>query len=135
MKKQWQLATMLFILIASLALSSFPLAQAAHAKGTVRKIALQGSARYPNAKGAAKYKVDSAEREFQVEVENIKSLAGKRLYVYVNGVRVGSFLVSSLGIGRINRNTTRGRAVPTITAGSRVQVKTGTGILVVSGKF
>lgn len=135
MKKQWQLAVMVFVLLASLVMSSFPLAQTAQAKGTETRIALKGSAAFPNAKGAAKYKVDGAEREFQVEVENIKSLAGKRLYVYVNGVKVGSFLVTSLGTGRMNRNTIRGQVVPFITAGSKVRVRTGTGALVVYGQF
>lgn len=135
MKKQWQLAIMAFVLLASLVMSSFPLAQVAEAKGTVRQIALKGSAQFPNAKGAAKYKVDGAEREFQVEVENIKSLAGKRLYVYVNGVRAGSFLVTSLGTGRMNRNTIRGQAVPMIVTGSKVRIKTGSGALVAYGQF
>ena len=135
MKKQWQLAMVVFVLLASLAMSAFPMAQTAYAKGTETIIALKGSAAFPNAKGSAKYKVDGTEREFQVEVENIRSLAGKRLYVFANGVRVGSFLVTSLGTGRLNRNTIRGQAVPMIRAGSKVAIRTGTGVLVVSGQF
>ena len=135
MKKQLKLAVTAFVVVASLVLSAFPLAQVALAQGTVSKIALKGSTRFPNAIGTAKYKVDGTEREFQVEVEHIKPLAGKRLYVYVNGVRAGSFLVSSLGTGRMNRNTIRGQAVPMIVTGSMVTVRTGTGVLVASGQF
>jgi len=135
MKKQWQLAVMVFVLLGSLVMSSFPLAQTAEAKGIVTKIALRGSALFPAAFGTAKYKVDGAEREFQVEVENITSLAGQRLYVVVNGARVGSFVVTSLGTGRLIRNTTRGQNVPFITAGSTVRVKTGAGAVVVRGTF
>ena len=135
MKKQWQLAVMVFVLLGSLVMSSFPLAQTAEAKGIVTRIALRGSAQFPQAVGTAKYKVDGAEREFQVEVENIKSLAGKRLYVFVDGARVGSFVVTSLGTGRLIRNTTRGQNVPFITAGSTVRVKTGAGAVVVRGTF
>ena len=135
MKKKMQLAIMFFVLMGSIVMSSFPLAPAAEAKGTVVQIALHGSAQFPNAKGTAKYKVDGTEREFQVEVENIKKLAGRRLYVFVDGAKVGSFVVTSLGTGRMNRNTTRGQAVPFIISGSLVTVKTGGGALVVSGQF
>jgi hypothetical protein len=135
MKKQWQLVTMLFVFLASLVMTSFPLATVAEAKGTVVRIALKGSAQFPSVKGAAKYKVDGAQREFQVEVENIKSLAGQRLRVLVNGTKVGTFVVNSLGAGRLNLNTTRGNTVPVIVTGSRIQIKTGTGALVASGRF
>ena len=99
MKKQWQFVMMAFVLLASLVTSSFPLAQVALAQGTVRQIALKGSAAFPNAKGVAKYAVDGAEREFEIEIQGLRALAGTRLYVYVNGVRAGSFLVNSLGAG------------------------------------
>jgi len=135
MKKQFQLAVTAFVVMASLVLSSFPFAQVALAQGTVIKIALKGSARFPNAIGASKYTVDGTEREFEVEVQHIKSLAGRRLYVYVDGVKAGSFLVSSLGTGHMSRNTIRGQVVPMIVTGSKVTVRTGTGVLVASGQF
>lgn len=109
--------------------------QAAFAKGTRTRITLTASADFPAAKGKATYKVDGSEREFQVEVENIKSLAGKAVKVYVNGVLVGSATVNALGQARLNRNTESGQTVPSIKAGDQVQVKTGAGKLIVSGKF
>ena len=135
MKKQWQVVMMAFVLLASLVTSSFPLAQVALAKGTVRQIALKGSAAFPNAKGVAKYTVDGAEREFEVEIQGLRSLAGTRLYVYVNGVRAGSFLVNSLGAGHMVRNTLKGQAVPMIVTGSKVTIRRGSGALVASARF
>jgi len=134
MKNQWKRIVMLSVFVASLVLSAFPMTQVVQAKGIVTKITLIGSAQYPNAKGAAKYKVDAAEREFQVEVQNVKSLAGKTLNVFVNGKKVGSFVVNGLGVGRLNLNTVRGDNVPMIQPGATVRVKFGTK-LVVSGKF
>ncbi len=103
--------------------------------GTRTRVALAASANYPAAKGKAAYKVNGAEREFQVEVENVAALKGKTLRVTVNGVRAGTMTVSALGAARLNLNTTTGAAVPNITGGSKVQVKNGAGVLVVSGSF
>ena len=133
MKNQWKRIVMLSIFIASLILSAFPLTQVVQAKGIVTRITLTGSARYPATKGTAKYKVDG-EREFQVEMENVRSLAGKTLNVFVNGKKVGSFVVNTLGAGRLNLNTIRGDIVPMIRSGSIVRIKFGT-ILVMQGTF
>ena len=133
MKNQLKLIAMLSIIIASLFFSAFPFTQVALAKGTVTTIKLIGSAPYLSAKSTAKYKVDT-QREFQVEVENVKALAGKTLSVSVNGIKVGSFVVNNLGIGRLNLNTSRGNNVPRIQTGAIVRVKFGN-IVVVSGKF
>jgi hypothetical protein len=135
MKKQWFLVTMLSVFVASLVFTSLALAPAAQAKSTDIRISLKGSAQFPNAKGTAKYRDRGGEREFQVEVENVKVLAGKTLNVFVNGTKVGSLKVSTLGAGSLNLNSTRGNNVPAIRAGSKVQVKTSAGVLVVSGQF
>ena len=131
MKTRLKLIVMLSMFIASLMLSAFALTETAQAKGTETRITLVGSARFPHAKGTAKYTAGT-EREFQVEVENVKSLAGKRLSVYVNTTKVGSFVVSSLGTGRL---VLRGPAAPRIQPGAIIRVKTPAGFLVVSGKF
>lgn len=133
MKKNWKLIVMLSIFVASLMLSAFPLAQVAQAKGTATRISLTASARYPSAKATAKYSV-SSEREFQVEIENVKVLAGKTLSVYANGVKVGNFVVNSLGAGRLYRSTARGQFVPFIRVGSPVVIRFGL-ITVASGRF
>ncbi|HQF70973.1 MAG TPA: hypothetical protein PLH39_06805 [Promineifilum sp.] len=133
--KGWAKVTILAALLAALLLGTFMFAPAAHAKGgDATRIALKGSAQYPNVKGTAKYKAAGGEREFQVELENARALKGKTLDVYANGMRVGSFKVSALGAGRLSRNTDLGQAVPQISAGSKVQIKWGS-ILVAQGSF
>ena len=133
MKTNWKLIAVLSMFVASLMLSAFPLAQVAEAKGTAVKITLTAGARYPQAKGTAKYGVSSG-REFQVEVENVKVLAGKTLSVYANGNKVGSFVVNSLGAGRLNLSTSRGQIVPFIKTGSPVVIRFGL-LVVAAGRF
>lgn len=134
--KKWWKVTILGIFVLSLFMATFMQAPAAHAKGgDAIRISLKSSAQYPNAKGTAKYKNAGGEREFQVELENVKSLAGKPVDVFVNGVKVGSATVNTLGAARFSRNTDLGQAVPAITSGSRIQVKTRGGVLIVSGSF
>ncbi len=132
MKKQWFMIALLVAFVASLALTSLaPVAQAAN---DIR-ISLKGSAQFPNAKGTAKYKDRGGEQEFQVEVENVKKLAGKKLSVFVDGNKVGTMRINQFGAGRLELNSDRGDNVPAISGGSKVQVKTGAGVLVVSGSF
>ena len=134
--KGWMKVTVVAAFLAALLLGTFMLAPAAHAKGgSGTRIALRGSAPYANANGTAKYKAEGGEREFQVELEDARSLAGKTLSVYVNGAKVGSFRVNNLGNGRLSRNTDLGQSVPMIAAGAQVQIKTAAGALVVSGSF
>jgi hypothetical protein len=135
MKKQWFMVAMLVAFVASLALTSLALAPVAQANNADIRIALKGSAQFPNAKGTAKYRDRGGEQEFQVEVENVKKLAGKRLGVFVNGNNVGTMRINQFGAGRLELNSDRGDNVPAISAGSKVQVKTGAGVLVVSGQF
>jgi hypothetical protein len=135
MNKKLQIGVMFFVLAAVLAVAAFPMAPVAYAKGTVVASALKASASFPNATGKVKYTVDGAEREFEVEIQHIKSLAGKRLFVYVNGSLAGSFIVNSLGAGHMTRSTLKGQTVPFIVAGSKVMIRTGSGKLVASTQF
>ncbi len=103
--------------------------------GTRTQIALHPSAVFPNASGKAVSTVNGTERELQIEVENIQALAGKHVNVFVNGVRLASPVVGSLGVARVNRDTAKGQFVPSIHAGSTVRVRTLAGALIVSGTF
>lgn len=96
---------------------------------------LRPAAAYRAADGKAKYKDRGGEREFEVEVEDVRSLRGKTLSVFVNGLRVGGARVNSLGEGRLELNSDVGQRVPAVRGGTRVQVKTPAGTLVVSGAF
>jgi hypothetical protein len=103
--------------------------------GTTTKITLHPSSSFPAASGKAVSKVKGSERELQVEVEHIKSLAGKHVRVFVNGSLFASPLVSSLGAASVDRSTENGQSVPRIHAGSTVRVRTTGGTLIVSGTF
>jgi predicted PilT family ATPase len=128
--------TIISTLIACLAVAA-SLAPAASASGggTVRSIALKGSASFPNATGSAKYKVDGSKRELEIEVQHIKVLAGKHVNVFVNGNKLASPTVSSLGAIDVQRSTERGQSVPTIRSGSTVRVRTLGGTLIAGGSF
>ena len=127
------------LIAALIALVAFAavLAPAAMAQGggTTRSISLHGSVSFPHATGKAVSKVNGTERELQIEVEHIKVLAGKHVNVFVNGNKLASPTVSSLGIARVNRNTEKGQSVPTIRTGSTVRVRTLGGTLIASGTF
>jgi hypothetical protein len=104
--------------------------------GTVDwQIALKGSARYATASGSAQYQSQPGQRELQVEVDHVRSLAGKRVVFSVAGVTLGGATVSTLGQADITRNTELGQKVPSIAHGSVVSVRTSGGTLIVSGRF
>ena len=90
---------------------------------------------YPTTTGSAQYQSQPGQRELQIEVDHLRTLAGKYVVFYANGVKLGSAKVSSTGIGQIDRNTELGQSVPTILHGSTVAAKTGTGTLIANGKF
>jgi predicted PilT family ATPase len=127
------------LIAALIALVAFAavLAPAAMAKGggTTRTIALHPSVSFPNASGKAVSKVNGSERELEIQVEHIKALAGKHVNVFVNGNKLASPTVNSLGNVNVNRNTERGQFVPTIRTGSTVRVRTLGGTLIASGTF
>jgi hypothetical protein len=112
-----------------------PAAMAQHGNATVRTISLKGSVSFPNATGSAKSKVSSEEREFEVEVQHIKPLAGKRVDIFVNGVKFASPRVSSLGAFNVDHSTQRGQNVPRVHDGTTVRVRTLGGTLIAGGHF
>ena len=130
MKKQWMLVV---AVVAALSLLGVTPAAWASDRDTI--IRLDGSRAYPSANGKAKYANEGGEKEFEVEVEDARSLAGQTLAVIVDGRRVGSLKLNRIGDGELNLNSDEGDQVPTIVSGSRVRVRTSDGTLVVSGRF
>jgi hypothetical protein len=105
--------------------------------GEVR-IHLSSSRAFASAKGYAKFKDRGGEREFEVELEHLKQLSNQRLGVCLNGSRVGSFKINSLGRGELNLNSDSGEKVPSIGSNTKVQVHTNNSCnttLVASGRF
>ena len=112
-----------------------PMAAARDGGGVTRTAALHGSVSFPAATGQATSKTSAEERELEVEVQHVRALAGKRVNVFVNGIKWASPRVSSLGAFNVQRSTARGQRVPRITSGSPVRVRTLGGTLIASGRF
>lgn len=85
--------------------------------------------------GSSQYQSQPGQRELQVEIEHLRSLAGQSLLAQVNGVTVGSMKVSGKGIAQLTRNTERGQTTPMVAHGSSVTVTTMAGIVLASGHF
>lgn len=100
------------------------------------QIAVKAAPSFATATGSAQYQSQTGQREFQVELNHLKSLAGRSVLVRANGANVGWAKVSSTGVAQLTRNTELGQKVPQITHGSTVSVLTGAaGALVASGTF
>jgi hypothetical protein len=96
------------------------------------QIAVHAGPSFPKATGSAQYQSQPGQREFQVELNHLKSLAGSSVLVRANGATVGRTKVSSMGIVQFTRNTELGQSVPQIAHGSTVAVVTGAAHTVVA---
>ena len=96
---------------------------------------MRGAAGYGKANGSAQYQSQPGQRELQVEVQRVRSLAGKTVVFSAAGMTLGKAKVSARGQADITRNTDRGQKVPSIAHGSSVTVRTTGGKLIVSGRF
>lgn len=99
------------------------------------QIPLRAGAAFPRANGSAQYQSQPGQRDLQVEVQHIRSLAGRTVVFSAAGMTLGSARVSSLGQADISRNTEVRQNVPSIAHGSSVTVKTTGGQLIASGRF
>lgn len=86
---------------------------------------LHAGTAYASASGYSEYDQEGGFRELQVLVTNVGGLAGHQVTVSVNGHVVGTMTVSSVGRAFGEWDTEHGQSVPTVTVGSKVQVKTG----------
>lgn len=122
-------------ILALAALSAGAIAFSDALAAATREIALRPSNAYPAAIGTAHYQQQPGQREIEIEVEHIRSLAGRRVLIFVNGARVGIARVSGRGIADFDRNTERGQRVPKVMRGTPVQVRRSGGPIVVAGTF
>ncbi len=99
------------------------------------QIHLNGSTAHYRANGSAQYQSQPGQRESQVEVQHVRSMAGRTVVFSAAGVRLGSARISPRGQADITRNTELGQKVPAIAHGSNVTVRTAGGTLIVSGRF
>ena len=96
------------------------------------RIVLKPAKAFPAAKGSATFKAKAGERELEAQVEHIRRLAGRTVTFYVGGKRLGSAKVGALGAAHIER---RNGAMPSVRAGTVVNVKTAGGVLIARGSF
>ena len=99
------------------------------------RINLVSAPEFPSAKGTAKYRDRSGEREFQVEVQVSRRLAGSVFTVTVDGVTAGQMTINAFGAGRLSLNSKLGQTVPVVVPGSLVGVTTAVGAIVLAGQF
>ena len=99
------------------------------------QVPLRAGRTVARATGSSQYQTQPGQRELQVEIERLASLAGRSLVVRVNGAAVGTMKVSQTGIAQLTRNTELGQNVPMIGHGSTVTVQTTAGLLIASGKY
>ncbi len=106
---------------------------AAVAPAAMRMMHLEARLRggYPHAAGHADYQAGHGYRHLDVQVWNIRRLAGTRLVVYVHGARAGTMTVSRSGYAHLDL----GRGVPACQPGQPVRVRTAKGALIASGTF
>jgi predicted PilT family ATPase len=100
-----------------------------------RQVVLRASNAYRAATGAVQYQSQPGQRELQIEVDHIRSLAGKDVNVYVGGSKIGSARVSSRGVAELVRNSELAQHVPQVRAGTNVTVQTSAAATIVSGAF
>jgi hypothetical protein len=119
------------LLVALLALAVVPMALATGSS----QVALRASKAYRAATGTAQYQSQPGQRELQIEIDHIRSLAGQYVNVYVGGTKIGSARVSSLGVAELARNSELAQHVPQVRAGTSVTVQTSGAVTIVSGAF
>ena len=80
--------------------------------GTTRSIALHGSVSFPNATGKAVYKVNGSRARAADRGRPHQGAGRQHVNVFVNGNKLASPLVSSLGTTSVSRNTDKGQPSP-----------------------
>jgi len=115
--------------LAAIALVAVPAASAAT---NVHRATLSGSKAFPAVNGKAKFSVDDGVNQLEAEIQDANALAGSKVTFIVDRQTVGSDTVNGLGNARIDVS---GASVPTVSAGSKIKVRTGSGTLVARGTF
>lgn len=129
MIRSWRLSSLLFVSL--LALAAVPAVLGAGNS----QIPLEASKIYPAASGTAQYQSQPGQREIQIEIDHIRSLAGRYVSIYVGGSKVGTARVNGRGVAELTRNSELAQRVPQVRAGTTVTVQTSHADTVVSGTF
>ncbi|HEY2951008.1 MAG TPA: hypothetical protein VGK40_00415 [Verrucomicrobiae bacterium] len=99
------------------------------------KIRLTSAPGFAAVEANAKFRDRGGVQVFSSTINNALGLAGMVLTVSVNGIPLGTMTVNVLGVGDFTLSTELGQVVPRIRAGSFVEIRTSSGLLVASGTF
>lgn len=90
---------------------------------------------YPAAKGKASWdsRENNTKRELELEVEHLP--AGLAVEFFMDGAKLGGATTDSFGKAQVEFSTQLGQSVPMSVAGSKVEVRTAAGAVIVSGGF
>lgn len=130
-KSIWLIAMMPLVLSTLCAVPSSVIAQA-KVQTTIRLTGANMGGVRPE--GKSTYVSKGNRSSFRAEVSRINLANGTILNVIVNRVRVGRITLSA-GVGSLALNTELGQAVPTISAGTTVNITNTSGAVIVSGSF
>jgi hypothetical protein len=125
--------------------------------GIEEEITLVASTDFPGATGRAKFETGEGENEgegdapaasdgsdgsggsegaeLEIRVQGISSLAGTKVTFLLGGVMIGTGTVSSDGEARLKLESEDGGTAPASVTGMKVEVKSATAVLIVSGTF
>ena len=129
MNRLWRLSAMLSLSALALAIA-VPVALAAAA----RVATLKPVSGHSVARGTAQYQSQPGQRELDLEINHLSSLAGKRVFVYVAGSKIGATRVSSSGVVELSRNAELGQRLPEVQAGTPIAVATDKAVIL-TGSF
>lgn len=141
--KRRQSLILLPLVLAVLLLASAIVAPSAYAKGkppapkpvTLKAKLVFDAVTYPDGGGMGMYKTDKkGNADLKVSVEGLTALVDQSLDVYLDGNLLGSVVVGATGEAQFRLRTVKGQVVPTVIAGSTVEVSY-TGVTVASGVF
>ena len=101
----------------------------------VRNATLRAPSGAVNPHGAAQWQLyTNGNRELEIEVEDTNLAQGVVLNAFIDGSPVGPFIVDVQGKAKLKLKTEDGQIVPTVNAGSTIQVRSGITVLA-SGVF
>lgn len=88
-----------------------------------------------SAKGKASWdsRNNNTKRELELEVEHLP--VGLSVEFFMDGAKVGAATTNSLGKAAVEFSTELGQSVPMSVAGSKVEVRTAAGAVIVNGSF
>ncbi|MEQ1604406.1 MAG: FG-GAP-like repeat-containing protein [Pyrinomonadaceae bacterium] len=131
-KQNWKTAVILAVFAAwvSVGIVTSRVSAAAGVPLIVRDAVLTAPSGLVNPHGAAQWQLYSdGNRELEVEIEDVSLAQGTSLTAVIDGNNVGPVILDDRGKGRLKLRTEDGQAVPTVNAGSTVQVRNGSTIL------